>query len=124
MTPRGQGLASKIDTSEAARMPLNPGQMSLHHTKLSHASFNNNGNQRRIGFGISYIPTSIEDIGDTRAHGLLVRSTDNYKHFLEEECLCHPQTKTQMAYHLKLMKQFRKRQDQGDLYSKPNLNNQ
>ena len=25
MTPRGQGLASKIDTSEAARMPLYPG---------------------------------------------------------------------------------------------------
>ena len=83
--------------------------MSLHHTKLIHASFNNSRNYRRIGFGISYIPTSVKDIGDTRAHVLLVRVTDNYKHFLEEECLCHSQTKTQMAYHLKLMKQFRKR---------------
>ena len=117
MTLRGQGLALQIDTSEAASMPLNPGQLSLHYTKLTHASFNNNRNQRRIGFGISYIPTSVKDIGDTRAHILLVRVTDNYKHFLEEECLCHSQTKTQMAYHLKLMKQFRKRQDQGALYS-------
>ena len=44
MTLRGQGLALQIDTSETASMPLNPGQMSLHYTKLTHTSFNNNRN--------------------------------------------------------------------------------
>ena len=44
MRPRGQGLASQIDTSEDVSMPLSPGQMSLHHTKLINASFNNNRN--------------------------------------------------------------------------------
>ncbi len=121
MIPRGQGLASEIDTSEAVSMPLNAGQMSLHHTKLIHASFNNNRNERRIGFGISYIPTSVKDVGYTPAHALLVRGTDKHQHFLEEERLCNPQTKAQMAYHLKLMKQFRKRQDEGALYSKANI---
>ncbi len=121
MIPRGQGLATEIDTSEAVSMPLQAGQMSLHHTKLIHASFNNNREERRIGFGISYIPASIKDIGKTPAHALLVRGKDKYKNFLKEKRLSAPLAKEQIAYHLKLMKQFRKRQDEGALHSKASL---
>jgi non-haem Fe2+, alpha-ketoglutarate-dependent halogenase len=117
MILRGQGLAAEIDMSEAVSMPLQAGQMSLHHTKLIHAYFNNNRKERRIGCSISYIPVSVKDIGKTPAHALLVRGEDKYKHFLEEERLCNPQTKEQMAYHLTLMKQFRKRQAAGALHS-------
>ena len=121
MIPRGQGLATEIDTTEAVSMPLQAGQMSLHHTKLIHASFNNNREERRIGFGISYIPTSVKDIGKTPAHALLVRGKDRYKNFLEEKRLSASLTKAQMAYHLELMKQFRKRQDEGALHSKARI---
>ena len=121
MIPRGQGLATEIDTTEAVSMPLQAGQMSLHHTKLIHASFNNNREERRIGFGISYIPTSVKDIGKTPAHALLVRGKDKHKNFLEEKRLSASLTKVQMAYHLELMKQFRKRQDEGALHSKASI---
>ena len=72
MIPRGQGLAIEVETETAVGMPLQAGQMSLHHTKLFHASFNNMKNTRRIGFGISYIPTDVKDIGNTPANALLV----------------------------------------------------
>ena len=121
LIPRGQGLAINVNTEHAVSMPLQAGQMSLHHTKLFHASFNNKRDTRRIGFGISYIPTSTKDIGKTKAHALLVRGKDNYNHFLPEKRLVKPYTPEQYEYHLSLMKQFRKRQDEGALFSKAHL---
>ena len=121
LIPRGQGLAINVNTEHAVSMPLQAGQMSLHHTKLFHASFNNKRDTRRIGFGISYIPTSTKDIGKTKAHALLVRGKDNYNNFLPEKRLVKPHTTEQYEYHLSLMKQFRKRQDEGALFSKAHL---
>ena len=122
MIPRGQGLAIDVDTEAAVSMPLQPGQMSLHHTKLFHASFNNRRDTRRIGFGISYIPTEVKDIGNTPANALLVRGEDKYNNFLPEKRLEHPGSQDQFDYHLSLMKQFRKRQDEGASFSKAKLN--
>lgn len=121
LIPRGQGLAIDVNTENAVTMPLKAGQMSLHHTRLFHASFNNKRDTRRIGFGISYIPTSTRDVGKTKAHALLVRGRDNYHHFLPEKRLVKPETKEQYDYHLNLMKQFRKRQDEGAAFSKVRL---
>jgi hypothetical protein len=95
--------------------------MSLHHTKLFHASFNNRRDSRRIGFGISYIPTEVKDIGNTPANALLVRGKDKYNNFLPEKRLASPGSKAQFDYHLSLMKQFRKRQDEGASFSKAKL---
>ena len=118
LIPRGQGLAEEIDTSGAVSMPLKAGQMSLHHTKLFHASFNNNRNERRIGFGISYIPTEVRDIGKTKAHALLVRGEDRHRNFLSEMRMKEEGSESQKTYHTSLMRQFRKRQDDGAKYSK------
>ena len=121
MIPRGQGLSESVDESKAVSMPLTAGQMSLHHTKLFHASFNNAREERRIGFGISYIPTSVKDIGKTPAHALLVRGKDDFKNFLPEKRLFSDQSSEQKKYHLELMRQFRMRQDQGAAFSKAQL---
>ena len=121
MIPRGQGLAIDVDTEASVSMPLQPGQMSLHHTKLFHASFNNRRDARRIGFGISYIPTEVKDIGNTPANALLVRGEDKYNNFLPEKRLEDPGSQDQFDYHLSLMKQFRKRQDEGASFSKAKL---
>ena len=121
MIPRGQGLAMEVETETAVGMPLQAGQMSLHHTKLFHASFNNMRNTRRIGFGISYIPTDVKDIGNTPANALLVRGEDKYNNFLPEKRLESPGSQDQFDYHLSLMKQFRKRQDEGASFSKARL---
>ena len=121
MIPRGQGLAIDVDTKAAVSMPLQPGQMSLHHTKLFHASFNNRRETRRIGFGISYIPAEVKDIGNTPANALLVRGEDKYNNFLNEKRLKAPGSQDQYDYHLSLMKQFRKRQDEGASFSKAKI---
>jgi len=121
MIPRGQGLAIEVETETAVGMPLQAGQMSLHHTKLFHASFNNMRDTRRIGFGISYIPTDVKDIGNTPANALLVRGEDKYNNFLPEKRLESPGSQDQFDYHLSLMKQFRKRQDEGASFSKARL---
>ena len=102
-------------------MPLTAGQMSLHHTKLFHASFNNARDERRIGFGISYIPTSVKDVGKTPAHALLVRGKDDFKNFLPEKRLFSDQSSEQKKYHLELMRQFRMLQYQGAAFSKAQL---
>ena len=111
----------EVETETAVGMPLQPGQMSLHHTKLFHASLNNMRNTRRIGFGISYIPTDVKDIGNTPANALLVRGEDKYNNFLPEKRLESPGSQDQFDYHLSLMKQFRKRQDEGASFSKARL---
>ena len=55
---RGQTLASDVDRTKTAFMPVRAGQFSLHHTHLVHNSRPNRSHDRRIGLGISYIPTS------------------------------------------------------------------
>lgn len=121
LIPRGQGLAMEVNREQAVSMPLQAGQMSLHHTKLFHASFGNNRDTRRIGFGISYIPAATRDLGKTKAHALLVRGEDHFHNFLAEKRLAIPESPEQFAYHLDLMRQFRKRQDEGATFSKAQL---
>ena len=59
---------------------LQPGEMSLHHVRLVHGSPPNPSNDRRIGFAIRYIPTSVRQIaGEDSA--TLVRGVDRYHHF-------------------------------------------
>ena len=52
---RGQELAVTVDESRAVDAELAPGQMSLHHGKLFHASHPNRSDDRRIGVAIRYI---------------------------------------------------------------------
>ena len=121
LIPRGQGIASEVDTSSATSMPLQAGQMSIHHTKIFHASFNNSRDTRRIGLGISYIPTSVIDVGEVKANALLVRGEDSFNNFLPERRLQGAGSEKQYAYHLELMKRFRQRQDHGASFSKASL---
>ena len=46
-----------------------------------HRSGANTASDRRIGFGISYIPTSVRHTGSQRHTAHLVRGTDRYGHF-------------------------------------------
>lgn len=121
LIPRGQGIACEVDTENATSMPLQAGEMSIHHTRLFHASFNNRRDIRRIGLGISYIPTSVRDVGEAKAHALLVRGKDEFNHFLEEKRLQEAGSASQFDYHLALMKRFRQRQDEGASFSKASL---
>jgi hypothetical protein len=82
---RGQEVMVEVDGSKRQIITLRPGEMSLHHVRLVHGSPPNRSNDRRIGFAIRYIPTSVAQIwGEDSA--TLVRGQDQYHHFeLEPE---------------------------------------
>jgi len=57
--------------------------MSLHHVRLVHGSPPNPSSDRRFGFAIRYIPTSVAQLaGEDSA--TLVRGEDRYRHFALE----------------------------------------
>lgn len=62
-------------------MVLEPGEFSLHQTYLFHNSMPNRSDDRRIGLGVSYIPTRCRCSAKTRLSATLVRGTDRYGHF-------------------------------------------
>ena len=77
---RGQEVAVEVDESEAVPLVLRPGEMSLHHVRLVHGSPPNPSPDRRIGFAIRYIPTSLHQLeGEDSA--TLVRGVDRCGHF-------------------------------------------
>lgn len=84
MLSRGQTLTVDFDRSNSVFMALKAGQLSLHHTHLIHRSGPNLSSDRRIGFGLSYIPTSARCRSPVRQAAALVRGVDRYDHFDDE----------------------------------------
>jgi hypothetical protein len=77
---RGQEVAVEVDEREAVPLLLRPGEMSLHHVRLVHGSPPNPSPDRRIGFAIRYIPTSLYQLEGSDS-ATLVRGEDRYGHF-------------------------------------------
>ena len=80
---RGQEVAVAVDEKHAVTIELEPGEMSLHHVRLVHGSPPNPSADRRIGFAIRYVPTTVAQIaGEDSA--TLVRGVDEHHHFVPE----------------------------------------
>jgi non-haem Fe2+, alpha-ketoglutarate-dependent halogenase len=80
---RGQEIAVEVDESKAFYLELEPGEASLHHVLLVHGSPPNPSADRRIGFAIRYVPTSVRQLhGEDSA--TLVRGVDAFGHFEHE----------------------------------------
>jgi non-heme Fe2+,alpha-ketoglutarate-dependent halogenase len=112
MIKRGQGVQG-YDHEPGVPLPVLAGQMSLHHTNLLHTSRGNEAGHRRIGFGISYIPTSVRPTGRSVPSALLVRGEDRYGHFLPEQRLGEQLSPTAIAAHAEANARFRALQDVG-----------
>jgi ectoine hydroxylase-related dioxygenase (phytanoyl-CoA dioxygenase family) len=113
---RGQTLAEDFSRDGSTFMTLKAGQMSLHHTHLIHRSGPNLSNDRRIGFGISYIPTSATCRASIRQSAALVRGVDRYGNFDDEP---RPQTEcgeTERAAHAEAVARFRAQNAEEVLY--------
>jgi len=107
MLSRGQTLTVDFDRSNRVFMALKAGQMSLHHTHLIHRSGPNLSNDRRIGFGISYIPTSATCRASARQSAMLVRGSDRYGHFDDERRPEADHGPEERAYHEEAVTRFR-----------------
>jgi len=104
---RGQTLAVDVERNTTAFMAVKAGQFSLHHTHLVHNSRPNRWHDRRIGLGISYIPTSARCTSATRVTAMLVRGEDKYRHFDDERRPTHEAGPTERAFHAEAVARFR-----------------
>jgi ectoine hydroxylase-related dioxygenase (phytanoyl-CoA dioxygenase family) len=78
---RGQEIAVEFDDAEAVDVVLKPGQASLHHGHLFHASGSNRTQARRIGAAIRYIKPSMRQTSGDKSLVALVNGRDGYDHF-------------------------------------------
>jgi len=81
MLSRGQELAVEVDESEAVDVELQPGEFSLHHGRLFHASRPNRSADRRIGLAIRYISPAMSQRGGVKTYAHLVAGEDHHGHF-------------------------------------------
>jgi ectoine hydroxylase-related dioxygenase (phytanoyl-CoA dioxygenase family) len=112
MIKRGMGVQGH-DHEEGVPLPVMAGELSLHHTHLLHRSGGNNSTDRRIGVGISYIPTHVRPVGQIRPSALLVRGVDDYGYFEPETRLQGHLTAEAIAAHDRANHLFRSLQDEG-----------
>jgi hypothetical protein len=71
-----------VDDASAVHAPLGAGEFSLHHTLTLHRSQPNRSRARRVGLGISYIPTHVRHASEmVKAPAMLVRGVDAFDHF-------------------------------------------
>lgn len=78
---RGQELAVEVKEEEAVDVILQPGEMSLHHGKVFHASSPNQSADRRIGLAIRYITPDMKQTIDEKTDATLVTGTDTFGNF-------------------------------------------
>jgi len=113
MLTTGQHIDVDLETEGVDLLELEPGEFSLHHTMLLHNSQPNRGADRRIGLGISYIPTHVSCSSPTQVSAMLVRGVDTYHHF-ELEAPPEPgkpiEALQQHAHAMKVWRQSRREQ--------------
>lgn len=84
MLMRHQVVTVDVNEDDAKHLVLKPGEMSIHHTRIFHASAPNASDDRRIGLSIRYIPTHIRQVAGFHDTVALVRGVDEYGHYEHE----------------------------------------
>lgn len=79
---RGQEIAVDVDESAAALVELKPGQMSLHHGRMFHASGPNTSQDRRIGMAIRFVTPNVHQQVGERDYAMLVRGADRQRNWI------------------------------------------
>lgn len=95
----GKNIGEGVSDDAGELVPLHAGEMSLHNTHTLHSSGPNQGPDRRIGLGISYIPTHVRPLNQPIGTALLVRGQDRFGHFHAENRLRVPLSADARAEH-------------------------
>jgi len=80
---RGQTIRD-IDNAAAVEMPLEPGQMSIHHNKTIHSSEPNNADWPRVGFAIHFAAASVRQAQFDNALAIHIRGEDPDGNWIED----------------------------------------
>lgn len=78
---RGQEIAVEVDESAAVDVVLQPGQASIHHGHLFHASGPNGTADRRIGAAIRYIVPAMKSTAGPETEVSLISGEDRHGNF-------------------------------------------
>lgn len=78
---RGQEVAVDVKDEDAIDVELQPGEMSLHHGRIFHASHPNSSDDRRIGLAIRYIKPSMRQTSGVKTVAVLARGEDRFGNF-------------------------------------------
>lgn len=79
---RGQELTVEVDENETTDVVLEPGQMSLHHGRMFHASGPNQSDDRRIGVAIRFVTPSVRQVVGERDYAMLARGMDRARNWI------------------------------------------
>jgi hypothetical protein len=74
---RGQEVAVEVDESDAEDIVLHPGQVSLHHGRLFHASGPNHSDHDRIGLVFRFLTPGVRQQVSKRDYAMQVRGIDS-----------------------------------------------
>jgi hypothetical protein len=87
------------DTSRTVMAELEPGQISIHGTRVVHGSEPNHSGRPRIGFGCIFVPPCVRTLKGGFLSASLVRGRDTHGHFeLESEPSCDDDPPAVAAY--------------------------
>lgn len=78
---RGQEMAVKVNEEDEVPVILMPGQMSLHHGRMFHASGPNVSDDRRMGLVIRFITPEMKQQNAGRDYAMPVCGTDTHRNF-------------------------------------------
>ena len=81
LSTRGPEITSALDTTKAAYLTLDAGQISLHHPRTVHGSGPNEAGEPRIGFATAYIAASVRQTTAPTHGATLVRGKDTLQFF-------------------------------------------
>ena len=81
MLSLGQEISVEVNETEAVEAALQPGEMSLHHGHLFHASNPNMSADRRIGLVIRYVTPAMKQSSGQTTFAHLVAGEDRFGHF-------------------------------------------
>jgi hypothetical protein len=104
MLSRGQTIKSGFNQAKAIAVTLSPGEMSLHHVKLAHASEPNRSTWRRAGIAIRYIAAHVKQSRPIRDTATLVRGENLFGNFDLERIPSGELLADDIAYHQALWK--------------------
>ena len=79
---RGQEIAVEVDEADARFVELHPGQMSLHHGRMFHASGPNVSSDRRIGVALRYVTPGVRQQVAKRDYAMLMRGADRQRNWI------------------------------------------
>lgn len=81
----GQNTLIEKDDARIVPMPLQPGEMSMHHVCSVHSSLPNRGSDRRMGFSIAYMGPHVRQTTELKATAMLMRGQDAFGHYALDE---------------------------------------